>query len=129
MIHMYLRDSSDNIIANKMRLYSTISQIKDTLNYFSHFYEIFETDTNYVLSDSLKNRVDGIIKHVKFLLTSENGNLYLKENKIVKAFWEGLEEWPKGHSKAGQKKDITDGLRSPKLIGYVDAKTKEVVKF
>ena len=87
---MNLRDSSDNIIANKMRLYSTISQIKDTLNYFSHFYEIFETDTNYVLSDSLKNRVNGIIKHVKFLLTSENGNLYLKENKIVKAFWEGF---------------------------------------
>ena len=46
-----------------------------------------------------------------------------------KAFWEGLEEWPAGHSKAGQKKDITDGLRAPKLVGYYDAKAKETVKF
>lgn len=63
----------------------------------------------------------------------EDGAVELAPKKVEKsgskAFWEGLEEWPKGHSKAGQKKDITDGLRTPKLIGYVDAKTKEVVKF
>lgn len=63
----------------------------------------------------------------------EDGAVELAPKKVEKsgskAFWEGLEEWPKGHSKAGQKKDITDGLRAPKLIGYVDAKTKEVVKF
>lgn len=51
------------------------------------------------------------------------------EKSGSKAFWEGLEEWPKGHSKAGQKKDITDGLRTPKLIGYYDGKAKETVKF
>lgn len=63
----------------------------------------------------------------------EDGAVEIALKKVEKpgskAFWEGLEEWPKGHSKAGQKKDITDGLRSPKLIGYYDAKSKETVKF
>lgn len=61
----------------------------------------------------------------------EDGAVELAPKKVeksgTKAFWEGLEEWPKGHSKAGQKKDITDGIRTPKLIGYVDGGS--VVKF
>lgn len=51
------------------------------------------------------------------------------EKSGPKAFWEGLEEWPAKHSKAGQKKDITDGLRAPKLIGYYDQSAKVVVRF
>lgn len=60
----------------------------------------------------------------------EDGAVEIAPKKVEKsgskAFWDGLEEWPKG-SKAGQKKDITDGLRTPKLIGYYDG--KDIVKF
>lgn len=60
----------------------------------------------------------------------EDGAVEIAPKKVEKsgskAFWDGLEEWTKG-SKAGQKKDITDGLRTPKLIGYYDG--KDIVKF
>lgn len=63
----------------------------------------------------------------------EDGAVEIVPKKVEKsgpkAFWEGLEEWPKSHSKAGQKKDITDGLRAPKLIGYYDPSAKAVVRF
>ena len=63
----------------------------------------------------------------------EDGAVEIVDKKVEKsgpkAFWEGLEEWPAKHSKAGKKKDITDGLRTPKLIGYYDPSAKAVVKF
>ncbi len=63
----------------------------------------------------------------------EDGAVELVPKKVEKsgpkAFWEGLEKWPAGHSKAGQPKDITDGLKAPKLIGYYDPSAKAVVRF
>lgn len=38
----------------------------------------------------------------------------------TKAFWEKLEKYPKGHSKEGQARDINEGLKNPKLIGYME---------
>ena len=60
----------------------------------------------------------------------DDGEVEIKPEKSVKsatkAFWELLPKYEKG-KKIGQAQDINEGLKSPKLIGYIE--NGKIVKF
>lgn len=49
------------------------------------------------------------------------------EKEATKAFWETLPEYPANSARKGQKLDITENQKTPKLVGY--KRNGKVVKF